>query len=249
MSRSRTAATRPTLLVFALGPEADSARRPVQPRRLRALERDVRAQSLAGALEAGRACGCELELASGHRRDAADVRRVEQRGAGFGERLRSALAGAWERHPDGPLVVVGGDIPGLAAHHVEAAVGAVRRDRDAVVVGPSPDGGFYLLASARPLDGALAAVRWCGASARADLLAALERLGRPVVLLEPLADLDRPRDVAALLAGEWSERTLRWLAWRIREALRAVARPLAPPAAQPVRIQVLAVRPRRGPPR
>ncbi len=237
----------PTLLVFTLGPDADCERRPVLPRRLRHIEREVRAASTARALDAGRACGCVLEIASDAGPIAPDVSSVPQRGRGFGERFVSTLAATWRRRPDGPVVVVGGDVPDLARRHVERALAAARRDRDAVVVGPSPDGGFYLLASARPLDRALEQVRWCRASTCADLIAAARRLGRSVVLLEPLADLDRPRDLATLLRGAWTLRSAR-LARRLRAAFREVARPQVQPAKRPVALRLRRSQPYRGPP-
>ena len=246
MSR-RPLDTSPTLLVFTLGPEADCARRPVLPRRLREVERDVRAASTARALAAGRACGCDLEIASRDVPVSPDVRHVEQLGQGFGDRFASTLAASWRRNPDGPVVVVGGDIPDLSRRHVERALTAVERDPEAVVIGPSPDGGFYLLATGRPLGAALDEVRWCRRSTCADLVAAARRVGRPVVLLEPLADLDRPRDLATLLDGDWI-RHASHLARRLRAALREISRPRELPAMRPAVVRLRPSQPRRGPP-
>lgn len=237
---------RPTLLVFTLGPEGDCERRPLLPSRLREIERDLRATCTAAALEAGRSCGFRLEVASRRGPADGDVRRVDQRGATFGERLVSTLAGAWERNPDGPVVLVGGDIPRLSGRHLRRAVAQLEADRDAVVVGPSPDGGFYLLATARPLNGVLEHVRWCRPTTRDDLVRALAGSGRTIHLLEPLADLDRPDDLAALLASGWS-RGAAWLTRRLREALASVGPPrLPPPLFEPA---LAPAHRRRGPPR
>jgi glycosyltransferase A (GT-A) superfamily protein (DUF2064 family) len=242
---------RATLLVFSLAPEAGCDRRPLLPRRLRRLERDLRQRCLEQTLRAGRAAGLDLELAtpgasSEALRAASDVRVVPQTGATFADRVREALHRSWSRHPEGPILLVGADTPELGVDHLLGALERLRRDPEAVVVGPSPDGGFYLLAAARPLDAALDRVRWCGAHARADLVASLERMGRPVVLLEPLADLDRPSDLLALLAR--APGAVVWLARRIRAALGELARPLEAPPAGHLLGDLASVRTLRGPP-
>ncbi len=237
----------PTLLVFSLGSEGDRRRRPLLPSRLAGLERELRRQCLDSVLEAGRRAGLRLDLATldpgdgkqrarrgayttGGRDDS--VRRFAQRGTGFGQRLANALedarhhAASARGHRGSEIVLVGGDTPGLGSGHLRRALELTRRDPDSVVIGPSPDGGFYLLAAARPVDEALAAVRWCGAHTRRDLVEALERAGRTVHLLEPLADLDRPSDLDALLRHDWTGTGLARLTGTILAALRQLARPL-----------------------
>jgi hypothetical protein len=147
-------------------------------------------------------------------------------------------------------VVVGGDAPGLTAGHLAAALDRLAADPDRVVAGPAPDGGFYLLAAARPLDGLADGVRWC----RRDALRSLRRLaaaaGRGLTLLPPLADLDRPADLdrwlarAAAVPASW-----RRLAGLLRRLLDLLRRPAVPPRlgrARPAPVAVAAV---RGPPR
>jgi hypothetical protein len=67
-----------------------------------------------------------------------------------------------------------------------------------VVLGPSPDGGFYLLATARPLR-ELSGLPWQRSDTLAQLLAALRQNARSVTLLAPLRDLDRPQDLTRWL--------------------------------------------------
>ncbi len=137
-------------------------------------------------------------------------------------------------------------MPGLAPGHVATALARLVRDPERLIVGPSPDGGFYLLAAARPLDELLAAVTWRGRDTLASLLAAARDRGVAVSLLAPLTDLDRAADLAGLLASR-EDRVLRWLDL-LRDLLRRLRKPLLPlrlgrprPGLAPVRIA-------RGPP-
>ena len=101
----------------------------------------------------------------------------------------------------GPVLVVGTDTPGLEARHLRTAIDRLEAEPDSVVVGPASDGGIYLLASHRPLDGILAGVPWRRRDTIDSLLAALAAAGLRVCLLEPLADLDRPQDLARWASG------------------------------------------------
>jgi uncharacterized protein len=192
------ASATPTLLVFTLGPEAEARRHPLLPVRLQAEETRLRRACLENVLSAGREAGCRVEVSSPAPPDLsmADAW-APQEGATFGERFAGAIRAAFAR--GGPVVAVGADIPGLAARHM--ALAADRARDGSVVVGPSPDGGFYLLASDGPIDDVLAAVRWFGGDTRRSLLAALHAAGRSVVLLEPLADLDTPADLERWVAS------------------------------------------------
>ncbi len=224
---------RPTLLVFSLGAEADCRRRPVLPAKLGPLERELRQHCLDRLLAAGRREGFRLELAlgadpehtahTGYRDDG--VGRYAQRGATFGQRLVGALRGSRRRNPGAAIVLVAGDVPALGAKQLRRALDLAGRESDDVVIGPSPDGGFYLLAASRPVDEALDEVRWCGGNARQDLIDALRRQGRSVRLLEPLSDLDRPSDLGALFGGDGSRLLPDLLFGRILAGLRELTRP------------------------
>jgi hypothetical protein len=84
----------------------------------------------------------------------------------LGVRMRRALAGC----PPGPAVLVGSDIPALAARHIAEAFRLLGRHD--LVFGPAADGGFWLVGARRsprlpPLFGP---VRWSGPDALADVL-------------------------------------------------------------------------------
>lgn len=220
----------PTLLVFTLGAARDAGRRRLLPLRLRPLEVGVHEACLEGALDAGRACGCRLEVCSPAPLDLPeDVHYAGQTGAGFGPRLERALDEAFGRS-EGPVLVVGTDVPGLGARHLARALESLAADPGRVVLGPSPDGGFYLLAASRPIPGLSVATRWCRPDTLRSLIRALRAAGRPVTLLDPLEDLDRPADLDRWLAAQRGQ-ALREIRWRalvrlLRRALAAARRPL-----------------------
>lgn len=235
---------RPTLLVFTLGPGVESARRGLLPDPLRGVEEEVWRGCLSAALEAGRAVGCDLEVCSPAPLDLPkDARHVPQVGDGFGARLEKAMA----RPFSGPLLVVGTDVPGLAARHLSQALSLLAEDPDRVVLGPSPDGGLYLLAASRPIAGLARATRWCRRDTLRGLVRALRAAGRPVVLLEPLADLDRRADLET-----WAARKdERWqgLIRLLRKLLSDLRRPPVPVLVGRPRPALVPVRAGRAPPR
>jgi uncharacterized protein DUF2064 len=224
MDRTHT----PTLLVFTLGAARESARHALLPEGLKDLELGVRRGCLEAALAAGRESGCRIEVCSPSPLALpADVLNVPQPGSDFGLRLEQAMLGAFGRG-NGPLLIVGTDVPGLASRHLDQALALLGDDPDRVVLGPSPDGGFYLLASSRPIPGLATATRWCRRDTLRSLLVSLRALGRPVILLDPLEDLDRPADLERWLVR--ADERWRGLVGLLQEALCNLRRPLdAPP--------------------
>ena len=101
-------------------------------------------------------------------------RGIEAQGQGEGDlgiRMCRALAAC----PPGPVVLVGGDIPALAAWHIAAAF-RLLGGHD-LVFGPAEDGGFWLVGARRAprLPPLFERVRWSGPYALADTLAGLPR--------------------------------------------------------------------------
>jgi uncharacterized protein len=115
-------------------------------------------------------------------------RGVETVGQGHGDlgvRMRRALATC----PPGPVVLVGADIPALAARHVAAAFRLLGIFD--LVFGPAEDGGFWLVGAGRVrrLPRLFERVRWSGHYALADTLAGLPR-SIAVGFVERLEDVD-----------------------------------------------------------
>jgi hypothetical protein len=119
------------------------------------------------------------------------ARVLAQRGRTFAERLAGALTDARALGYE-EIVVVPGDVPGLQARHLRAAFARLRSF--SAVLGPSPDGGVYLLGVRGDFSRLLAGVPWRTPRVFDALLA---NAGRAAVL-PALADVDGPAHLRAL---------------------------------------------------
>lgn len=115
--------------------------------------------------------------------------RIDQGPGDLGARMARALFSR------APAAIIGGDIPGITRAHVASAFAALRRAD--VVLGPSGDGGYWLIASrrgARPIP--LSGIRWSSPHARADTIARVAPAR--VALIARLDDVDEAGDLDAL---------------------------------------------------
>ena len=122
-----------------------------------------------------------------------------QVGGGLGERLAAAAEHVFDR-AGGPLAVIGTDAPTIGRRQFDAALAVLGEGRD-VAIGPALDGGYYLIALARPLPElfAIPASAWGGDQVLGLTLRAARDAGLRVGLIEPARDLDTPEDAEALL--------------------------------------------------
>ncbi len=269
---ARRASPRAALLVFTLGPEAESRRRRLLPRSSpqgSALHRDLldlHRTCLDSIVTAGQEIGCEIVICSPAVESIATsagatshLCHLAQAEGPFGRRIERAIDDLRARLGDDiPILLVGTDVPDLDARHLQAALAALDAKPAATAVGACPDGGFYLLGFRGRLN--LAGIRWQSRSTRIDLEQRLRRSGRSVIRLAPLGDLDHPADLAAWLAsarqvvatsaasalGRWAA-SFRSLIAALTERLAELTLPLAL-APLPVRSVVPAARPWSRPP-
>ncbi len=145
-----------------------------------------------GARRWGRALGAERVRLQGMGSLGVRLRRQVQ---------RARVEGAWA------VVVVGSDLPELAAADLLAAFESL--ERVPLVLGPARDGGYWLIglagvALAEPAGvaatlfaGHRAPIPWGGAQVLSHTLAAAAAAGLPWQLLAERGDLDRPEDLRA----------------------------------------------------
>lgn len=119
---------------------------------------------------------------------------ARQRGADLGERLERAFKQLLRRHP--AALVLGTDSPTLPPRILRAAFEELRFC-DAVL-GPCPDGGYYLIGLRRLRVGMFRGIRWGTGFAFRDTLRNLRRCDFSCSVLEPFEDVDRPADVQRL---------------------------------------------------
>jgi len=161
---------------------------------------------------------------------------MRQRGADLGQRLERAFRRLLRRHV--ATVVVGTDSPTLAPRLLRVALGELAAC-DAVL-GPSPDGGFYLVgfrrAAADKIWEVLRGVRWGSSLAFRDTLRNLRHCGLACAILEPCADVDRPADFRRLARELAASRSLRHrapAAWRFVKEHRTAREDLTANRARP----------------
>ena len=194
--------------------------------------------SLLRVAEATRALGRVDLILAGDAPAPEEARVLPQRGNGFGERLKNAFEDA-RKAGYAEIVAVPGDVPGLSRAQLAAAFRALET-RD-IVLGPSPDGGVWLIGSraGTDLSELFERVPW----RTAGVFPGLVRNAPDAALLDALLDVDRPSDLAALAAEPGVDpalaallRSLRpvpVLPTRVRAARKHGSRPLAPARAPP----------------
>lgn len=106
----------------------------------------------------------------------------------MGAAFQSALGQGAER-----AVLIGTDCPDLALETLQQAVAAL--DEHNLVLGPTFDGGYYLIGLQRWCPGFLQGITWSTDTVRAATLAQAEALGLSATQLSPLQDLDYPEDI------------------------------------------------------
>ena len=117
-------------------------------------------------------------------RDWLEVKTVVDQGDGdLGLRLARAAEAL-------PVLLLGADIPGLTPEHLISAAEAL--GKAPAVIGPAPDGGYWLLGLARAVPGVFDGIAWGTSTV---LAATLARLPGDTVQLPMLSDLDTPDDL------------------------------------------------------
>ena len=114
--------------------------------------------------------------------------RIPQGSGDLGRRMARALSAT-----PGPTVLIGSDIPGIAREDITIAFRGL--GSSASVIGPAPDGGYWLVGLKQPSrapKGLFRHVRWSTEFALEDTLPTLPQ---PVFCAGPLSDVDTAADL------------------------------------------------------
>lgn len=126
---------------------------------------------------------------------AADFMFYKQRGSSLGEKMHNAFKFAKTRN-NSKVVIIGSDSPSLPAIYVKEAFR--RLDVSDVVLGPSHDGGFYLVGLKKPCASIFKGIKW---SSKTVLENAIENSGifsKKISLLKKWYDIDDYAGLARL---------------------------------------------------
>lgn len=114
--------------------------------------------------------------------------RIPQGRGDLGIRMARALGMA-----PGPAVLIGSDIPGITRAHIWSAFRAI--GQNASVIGPAPDGGFWLVGLAHPARAPKTIFKDVPWSAENTLEKTRPTLPQPVADIATLTDVDTARDL------------------------------------------------------
>jgi len=127
------------------------------------------------------------------------IKRWAQGGGDLGDRMGNVF----RKLSNGPLVIIGADIPEITNEHINNAFNALGHS-DAVI-GPAPDGGYWLIGLKRSprviSSDLLQNIRWSHPDTMQDTIVSLRKnLGKDakVTMIDTLQDIDQAEDLAKI---------------------------------------------------
>ncbi len=148
----------------------------------------------------------------------ANLRWFEQEGDDLGQRLDSVAAHAFSLGFS-PFIFLGADSPTLPTSFITQAFDSLTSGGAEIVMGPTEDGGYYLVGLHKPAPGLFDNIDWSTASAYQQIVANAARLKLRLRALAIWYDIDMPTDLSRLraevIANEQAQtlapNTYRWL--------------------------------------
>ena len=123
-----------------------------------------------------------------------------QGGGDLGDRMQRAFA---EGFTDGyeKIAVIGTDCPDCGARWINAGFSRMSNENTHGIIGPSTDGGYYLLGLKTPCPEVFQNITWSEETVLEDTIAQAKGAGLHLEQLPPLTDIDEEDDWNKLLAS------------------------------------------------
>lgn len=121
-----------------------------------------------------------------------------QRGVSLGEREANVFADLLQLGFS-RIVLIGGDIPTLPFSHLQEAFSLLADSRNDAVLGPSEDGGYYLIGARAFHPELFEHITWSTSTVLAETLAQARRAGLRIVQVPAWYDVDSEEDVKQLV--------------------------------------------------
>jgi len=131
---------------------------------------------------------------------APNVQQVVQLGDALGDRLEAVLGQCLDLGYEA-AVAISSDSPDLPSTHLDAALVLLADDATDIVLGPTEDGGYYLIGWKQQWAPVVTEVTMSTPDVLADTLAIAERVGARVQLAPTWYDVDDADDLARLQQG------------------------------------------------
>lgn len=242
--------SRRALLVFTRTPEAEARAKGLEPERAARLfsaflsSWRIAAEAAGARFVVSSPPRCAERFREGRLCEGAVV--LEQSARPFGERLACAVDEVFALGFKS-VSVVAGDAPSISGEELDLVFRALEERRAPVVVGPSRDGGVYLIGLSDAGSGFLADFSPRDPRLCAELESDLGRLGLPVVRLETRDELDSLADLKRVYGECATSPVWREFRFLLSAALRQ-RRPFLPDTPPRVGLCLLSAIPARAPP-
>ena len=128
----------------------------------------------------------------------ANLHWVQQQGNDLGDRLSSTIAYA-ERLGFNPIIVLGADSPTLPQTLIQSAFQLLTTGTADITLGPTPDGGYYLVGVRKSEPQIFQNVTWSSPTTLEQTVQNIDRLGLHLVTLEGWYDVDTSEDLRSLI--------------------------------------------------
>lgn len=149
-----------------------------------------------------------------------------QRGNSLGERLAAAIGDSFAGG-FGPVIVIGTDSPTLPLDYILRAVLHLQKHANGVAIGPTEDGGYYLIGMSKRLDAAFENISWSSDRVFEETSRNIRKSGDVELLILPTwYDVDEPDDLRRLKSEFSSNDRTENRAARTREWLAKFCPPL-----------------------
>ena len=126
--------------------------------------------------------------------------RLPQRGADLGARMHDCFRQLLARDYD-HVLLTGSDLPTLPRRILRQAMQMAASPQIDVIIGPSEDGGYYLIGLRAPCPPLFADMAWSTPGVLAETIKRAERLGLRLAYLPTWYDIDTPADLTRLQAA------------------------------------------------
>lgn len=120
---------------------------------------------------------------------------IPQKGNDLGERMYRAIRKVWDLGYES-IVLTGADLPLMTAEHLLSGFEAL--EENDIAIGPTSDGGYYLIGMKAPSREVFRVEGYGGATVFENTLAAAKAAGLTVGIAAKCDDVDTPEDLRAL---------------------------------------------------